>query len=185
MKPKPNKEEEIKMFRETDTPRIYVACLAAYNSGILHGKWIDTTQGIDGIWEELKAMLAASPEENAEEWAIHGYEGFGSLSLSEYEGIERVTELTSFIEEHDELGTDLLSHFCGDIEQAKQALDNYLGCFESLADYARELTEETTEIPQHLEFYIDYEEMGRDIELNGDVFTIEKSYNEIHVFINC
>jgi Antirestriction protein (ArdA) len=25
--------------------RIYVACLAAYNNGYLHGKWIDATRG--------------------------------------------------------------------------------------------------------------------------------------------
>ena len=25
-------------------PRIYVACLAAYNNGILHGAWIDAAQ---------------------------------------------------------------------------------------------------------------------------------------------
>lgn len=28
-----------------DTPRVYVACLAAYNSGFLHGAWIDAGQG--------------------------------------------------------------------------------------------------------------------------------------------
>ncbi|WP_447531297.1 antirestriction protein ArdA, partial [Legionella pneumophila] len=27
-----------------DTPQIYVACLAAYNNGIVHGEWIDATQ---------------------------------------------------------------------------------------------------------------------------------------------
>lgn len=27
-----------------NTPRIYAACLAAYNSGRLHGRWIDATQ---------------------------------------------------------------------------------------------------------------------------------------------
>ena len=26
-----------------DQPRIYVACLAAYNNGCLHGRWIDAT----------------------------------------------------------------------------------------------------------------------------------------------
>ncbi|PHR60967.1 MAG: hypothetical protein COA43_04810 [Robiginitomaculum sp.] len=52
--------------------RIYVACLASYNSGVLHGRWIDATQGENHIWSLVKSMLAASPEENAEEWAIHG-----------------------------------------------------------------------------------------------------------------
>ena len=28
------------------TPKIYVACLAAYNNGHLHGEWIDATQDV-------------------------------------------------------------------------------------------------------------------------------------------
>lgn len=52
----------------------------------------------------------------------------------------------------------------------------------SLADYAEELTEETTEIPESLRHYIDYEAMGRDMRLNGDVFTIETGYREVHIF---
>lgn len=55
-----------------DTPRIYVACLAAYNAGTLHGKWIEATQDIEDIWKEIRDMLASSPEPNSEEWAIHG-----------------------------------------------------------------------------------------------------------------
>ena len=44
-----------------DTPRIYVACLAAYNNGRLHGRWIDATDP-HKVWEQVNAMLAASPE---------------------------------------------------------------------------------------------------------------------------
>jgi len=54
-----------------DAPRVYVACLAAYNNGRLHGAWIEVTKP-DVIMEHVRAMLAASPEPNAEEWAIHG-----------------------------------------------------------------------------------------------------------------
>lgn len=54
-----------------DRPRIYVACLAAYNNGRLHGRWIDANTP-DEIWREVSAMLRASPEPDAEEWAIHG-----------------------------------------------------------------------------------------------------------------
>ncbi len=46
--------------------RIYVACLASYNSGILHGAWIDALQDASAIRNEIKAMLDASPEECAE-----------------------------------------------------------------------------------------------------------------------
>ncbi|WP_024353472.1 antirestriction protein ArdA [Brevundimonas naejangsanensis] len=43
------------------SPRIYVACLAAYNNGFLHGAWIDADQDADQIRVEIAAMLARSP----------------------------------------------------------------------------------------------------------------------------
>jgi hypothetical protein len=53
-----------------------------------------------------------------------------------------------------------------------------------LADYAEELTEGTTEIPQHLAYYIDYEKMGREMELSGDIYTITTAHDEVHIFWN-
>jgi hypothetical protein len=50
-----------------------------------------------------------------------------------------------------------LDHYCGDIEDEKRALENYMGCYSSIADYAQEVTESTSEVPEHLKFYIDYE----------------------------
>ena len=38
------------------SPQIYIACLAAYNNGKLHGVWIDATQDVDHIWEEINAI---------------------------------------------------------------------------------------------------------------------------------
>ncbi|MCX6952674.1 MAG: antirestriction protein ArdA [Verrucomicrobia bacterium] len=164
------------------TPSIYVACLAAYNNGRLHGAWISAAQDEEAIQTEISAMLAASPEAGAEEWAIHDFEGFGELRLSEYEGIERVSALAAFIGEHEALGAKVLAHFCGDIDEALSATENYRGCYESLADFAQELTEETSTVPAHLANYIDYESMGRDMEMNGDLFTIETAHDETHVF---
>ena len=43
---------------ETNPIRIYVACLAAYNNGHLHGRWIDATHGENHIHTQVKAMLA-------------------------------------------------------------------------------------------------------------------------------
>ncbi|MDR0779720.1 MAG: antirestriction protein ArdA, partial [Pseudomonadales bacterium] len=60
-------------------PRIYVACLAAYNNGILHGAWLDAAQEPEALQNEVRDMLAASPIAGAEEWAIHDYEGFGEI----------------------------------------------------------------------------------------------------------
>ncbi len=66
-----------------EIPSIYVACLASYNNAILHGVWIDATQSEDEIMEEIWSMLENSPEPNAEEYAIHDYEGFGNIPIHE------------------------------------------------------------------------------------------------------
>ena len=78
-----------------------------------------------------------------------------------------------------------MNNFGGDLEQARTAAEeNYCGCYKSLADFAEELTEDTTQIPENLAYYIDYERMGRDMELSGDIFTIETGYEDIHIFWN-
>lgn len=166
----------------TSDIRIYVADLAAYNAGHLHGVWIDATQDIDDMQAQIDSMLARSPVEGAEEFAIHDHEGFGGYHLHEYESIESVHEIACFIAEYPNFGSALLSHF-GDVAQARKAADeDYCGCYRSLADYAQELTEETTDIPQSLAYYIDYDKMARDMEINGDVFAIETGFDETHVF---
>ena len=79
------------MTSATDNnPRIYVACLAAYNNGYLHGAWIDADQDADEIRDEIAAMLARSPIKGAEDYAIHDYEGFEGVIIKEYAGIESV-----------------------------------------------------------------------------------------------
>ncbi|MCP5246084.1 MAG: antirestriction protein ArdA [Burkholderiales bacterium] len=154
--------------------RIYVADLAVYNNGKLYGIWINATDDLGDIQEQVNQMLAESPESFAEEYAIHDYEGFDGYALSEYEGLETAHEIACFIEEYPDFGGELLNNFGGNLDEARIAAEeNYCGCYKSLADFAEELTEETTQIPENLAYYIDYERMGRDIELNGDVFIIE------------
>lgn len=166
--------------------RIYVADLAAYNNGFLHGVWVDATEELDSIWNQINKMLKDSPiEEEAEEYAIHDFEGFGSYSVSEWSGIEELHNVALFLEEFPEIGSDVLAHIGDDLEEARKVIEeNYSGCYTSLADYAEELTEGTCDIPKHLEFYIDYEKMGRDMEMSGDIFTIETAHDEVHIFWN-
>lgn len=79
--------------RDEDNPRTYAACLAAYNNGRLHGRWIDATQDPGDIQAGIGAMLAASPVPGAEEWAIQAYEGYQDARLEEYAGIEKARAL--------------------------------------------------------------------------------------------
>ena len=167
----------------TTSPRIYVACLAAYNNGYLHGAWIDADQDPDAIRAEIAAMLACSPVEGAEEFAIHDYECFEGISISEYADIDSVARTAAFIAEHGKLGAGVLEQFSSSIDDAETALrDCYLGQFTSLADYMEELITGCVTIPEPLRNYIDWEAMARDAELNGDVFTIETASDEVHVF---
>ena len=133
--------------------RIYVADLTACNNGKLHGVWINATDDLDDIQEQVNKMLAESPEGFAEECAIHDYEGFDSYTLSEYEGLKTVHEIACFIEEYPDFGGELLNNFGGDLGEARAAAEeNYCGCYKSLADFAEELTEESTQIPENLSY---------------------------------
>ena len=168
---------------QTELPRIYVACVAAYNNGYLHGAWIDAAQEPWAIYDEVKAMLAASPITGAEEWAIHDYEGFGGARIEEYAIFDHVSELAAFIAEHGALGVALLDHCNGELDDAREAIeDRHLGSYASLADYVQEVTEDSTAIPHALRYYIDWRAMARDAEINGDLFTVQTAWDAVHVF---
>lgn len=170
------------MSTNTVTPKIYVACLAAYNNGHLHGRWIDASQGVDAIYQAIREMLQASPIPEAEEWAIHDYEGFGSLRLHEWEAIEQIAQLADFITQQGELGYALLARYSGNLEAARDTLaDQYIGCYADLEEYVQEITEECINVPKELMHYINYEAMAQDILLNGDVFIITLN-GKVHIF---
>jgi len=162
-------------------PKIYVACLAAYNNGYLHGEWINANQDVDDLYLEIKKILASSPVPDAEEWAIHDYEDFGSLQVSEYASLETISTLASFIAEHNELGAAVLTYAGGDVGEAGRLLEEaYHGEFNSEEDFAMSFAEETMSVPENLSYYIDYEKMARDLFIN-DFFSIEVE-NRVHVF---
>lgn len=163
-------------------PEIYVACLASYNSGIIFGCWVDAEQDEDSIHEEIQHMLAKSTIPNAEEYAIHGYSDFGSLSLSENESLSTVHEMALFIKEHGELGMELIGYL-GDLASAQDALENnYHGQHDSELSYAIELFDDCYihDVPENIRYYIDYEAFRRDLFMT-DYYSIKVEY-ETHIF---
>jgi len=175
--------------------RVYVACLAAYNNGWLHGKWIDAAQDYDVFRDEINEMLKASPVtkeygEIAEEWAIHDFEGFGSYRVEEWSDLKELCDIANLIEneENGELVLELISHLGAgtSIDDAKEFLDNnYHGIHKDVGEYAYQFHEDCGhEIPKHLQFYINWDQMGEDMETNGQIFTISLD-DGLHVFSNC
>lgn len=160
---------------ETDL-RIYVASLSDYNAGILHGAWVDVTDA-DTMREQIAAMLKESPSASeecpAEEWAIHDFDGFGSLRLDESEDLDKLCEIAKAYEEH---GEPLLAWlgYCRSNE-VEDFAEKYQGEWASLAEYVEEYHDDcgaTKEIPEAFKNYIDWESMAHDWDLN-DVLTLD------------
>ena len=56
------------------------------------------------------------------------------------------------------------------LEDALDEMDNYIFYPGTDAEgYAEEMAEESGDVPEWLAYYVDYEKMGRDMVLNGDI----------------
>lgn len=121
-------------------PRIYVADLAAYNAGWLHGEWI-ALDGltVDELRERVEAILAEGTRLYGretcsvhEEFAIHDYEGFGPIRVGEYDTLETV------LGHAERMGDEPNKYFAwieagGDAEEFDP--DQVFGPYESESDY--------------------------------------------------
>jgi len=160
-------------------PKIYVACLAAYNSGILYGVHIDATLEPDDMLDLIGEMLEKSPIEGAEEWAIHDFDDFGHLNLSELEDLQQVHDIACFLVEKGELGARLLKEFGENVDEARRVMDeDFIGKYDSLRDYVHEMVDEYyNDLPEFISHHLDYKAMERtlshdliEIELDGYVY---------------
>ena len=164
------------------TPRIYVRCLAAYNNGQLHGAWIDADQSADAIHDEIRAVLASSPTPGAEEWAIHDYEDFGGIQLSEYEDIDRVAEIAALLVEYGEpFGAWYSDDPSADVSDFEDA---YRGEYESEEAYAEGFIADVgmlDSIPENLRYYFDYGRFARDLFMS-DMHSVRSGHGTAYVF---
>ncbi len=162
------------------SPRIYIACLASYNNGVLHGKWIDATSDEDEMAEEVAGLLRRSPYPNvmvedpetgeevpsAEEFAIHDHEGLGNIG--EYTPLSEIAALVEVLEENPDLPPHIVLAYHHEYNANPQ--DNYRGQYDSWADFAEQFEEETgglEEIPDRFRYHIDWESVGREFETGG------------------
>lgn len=168
------------------SPRIYVACLAAYNNGRLHGKWIAADQPLEDMASEVRAMLAKSPEPGAEEWAIHDYEGFGSLRLGENERLARISAIATGISEHGQPFIAWLScDSSRDLNEPKAFTDAYRGEWESSRAYT-EAHAESAGLYRAAEkagspfINVDVDALQRDLE--AATYTVHSGHGTVYIF---
>lgn len=160
--------------------KIYVACLAAYNNGSLHGTWIDLeNKTTDEIQDEINEMLEDSPEDIAEEWAIHDYEAFGEMRLGEHENLEKLVELVSLINEHGDAYKAYYSYTGSEYATAEDFENRYRGKYDSLVEFAESICE-GIEIPDCFKNFIDWEQMGKELCMSD--YTEIESNGKYYIF---
>ncbi|MBC1645830.1 antirestriction protein ArdA [Listeria welshimeri] len=150
--------------------QVYIANLGKYNEGELVGAWF--TPPID--FEDMKERIGLNDE--YEEYAIHDYEA--PFDIGEYTSIDEINRLYEMVEEiegspiYDEL-KEIQGMWFNSLEELLENKDNiicYSDC-DSMEDLARYYVEETKslgEIPSNLQNYIDYQALGRDMEIEGN-----------------
>ena len=169
----------------SDAPQIYVACLAAYNNGHLHGRWVEANQDADAIHEQIQAMLAESPVPGAEEWAIHDFENFHGLTIGEHDSVDDVAKLADLLEEHGDAYAAYVDCVGAHYATPEGFEEHYRGEWDSAEAYAENLIDEGCfgEIPQAIANYIDVEKIAHDLEMGGDCSFIERG-RRVYVFDN-
>jgi antirestriction protein len=165
---------------DADTPKIYVADLAAYNEGKLIGEWIDLSDYNEGseVMKKISSLLkkwSAEQGEEREEYAIHDIENFPRELYSEYMGegdFDKVIKLYNLSVEKDipldVLGSIEREYSPEDMEEFLN--DRYEGYFENDTDLGYHLVDMMGGIEnlgeKTLGYYFDYEAYGRDVAIN-------------------
>jgi antirestriction protein len=176
--------------RTSPSPRIYVASLSDYNAGTLHGEWIDADQEPAAIYESIRAMLEASEEDTAEEFAIHDYEGFGSLRISEYESVDWVAQVALGIAEHGEAFGHWAVHIQSEVAHTERSAaltrfeEAYQGVWESEVAYAESLLDEHVlddAVPSGLRHFVKVDYGAFAAELFMELWAVRDAEG-VHVF---
>lgn len=137
----------------TETPKVWIGCLASYNAGRLIGEWVDATD-VDEMGEAqarvaAEAVKAAKAEKeyplyfgDPEEFFIADYDGFGDLAstLGEYPSYETVARIGALIEEHGEAFIGFVDTCEPDLETVTEDdfYEAYRGQHSSEEDYSME-----------------------------------------------
>jgi len=153
---------------KTEAPRVpsvWIGCLAAYNSGRLHGEWVEIPDDAEELRAEIKRVLNKSPEPMADEWAFMDYEYVPS-TFGENPDLQELCDYASLYNAHGEAVTGFIEIFgLGNLDEFA---DYYVGCYDSFDDFAYEDADEviacnSSEGSEFLQRYFDYEAYSRDL----------------------
>ncbi len=180
-----------------ETPELYIASLADYNAGRLHGIWVDASADVEDIQSEIRTMLSRSPELRTEgedygDWAIHDYQGFGVAQVHEHDDLDVVHALAVGIQAHGEAFSAWAD--VNDDDRARWELfeEAYLGEYDSVAAYGEQIIEEMgwqdeidRVLPESVSRYvrIDGDALAQDMWLSGEMQVVHSPNGGVWVFL--
>jgi len=163
--------------------KIYITDLEAYNNGHLVGQWVTLPLGEDSLCELNEEVLyqgrkACEDEHHHEETFITDWE-CDYMDIEEYSDIYKLNEIAEQMESFDDdeiIAIKLLMEngVVSNLDEAIEKRDEIHNTGETrMEDVAYNYANDCMEIPKHLEFYIDYEKMGNDMEIEGSYYEDE------------
>ena len=166
--------------------KVYITDLAAYNCGYLIGEWITLPLEENELKKSIKKILQQGQEvcedEYHEEYFITDFE-FMDVKLFEveeysspYELNRQLTLIQEQVEPHQYKSVKVLleNGLVSSLEEAIEKIDGFI-IYEkcSMTDIAIQYIEEYTDLNGYhplITAHIDYEGIGRDLELDGSYF---------------
>lgn len=146
--------------------KIFLTNLAQYNNGNLKGEWLTLPMAKETLQEAVERILGKD-----EEFFITDFES--DFDIEEYQNLEELNNFVteySKLDEYEKVGVRfLINQESCSFEEALKEKDN-MTIYEadSYRDLAYEFVEEGLfgDVPKHLENYIDYDAIARDLEMD-------------------
>ena len=151
-----------------DKPRIYIACLASYNAGVLYGEWIIPATNKDELQKQIDDMLKKSQQPYAEEWAVHDYDSF--YNLGEYPDLENIIKVQENYQNFhtDEIVNAFLENWSvDDLDRLDDAFMSWgWDSFQEFAEHEADemLNEHLNDSSSWIRSYFDYKSYATDLE---------------------
>lgn len=164
----------------------YITNLGAYNDGYLIGKWLDFPVSDN---ELAKAKKEIHINEDHEEFFFADWDEIGSnvsKKLGEYPDLALCNKLAEMND--DDFNTVEIIVSDMPLNEAIEIVSNgdfhiYYDC-KSMAEVAMEFAEEAcylVDVPETVKYYIDYEDWGKDLEIDGEFYYDKKNRCYIEV----
>lgn len=136
----------------SDTPKVYIADLAAYNEGKLIGEWLDLSDFSSGaeVMEKIEELLeqwSKEQGEDREEYAVHDMENFPKDMYSDSMGEDSFQEVIDYWEAitNSDYPMEVVEEYMAqkNEDNAVDAISNmdsaYQGKYSSKSDFAEQL----------------------------------------------